>query len=65
MAEEMKRVTLLKSGEATYVEKKSEFIGYARPVSSEEEAIEFVKSIKKKHSDRECFFFILQYIFYW
>jgi uncharacterized YigZ family protein len=51
MAEEMKRVTLLKSGEATYVEKKSEFIGYARPVSSEEEAIEFVKSIKKKHSD--------------
>ena len=51
MAEEMKRVTLLKSGEATYVEKKSEFIGYARPVSSEEEAIEFVKRIKKKHSD--------------
>ena len=51
MAEEMKRVTLLKSGEATYVEKKSEFIGYACPVSSEEEAVEFVKSIKKKHSD--------------
>lgn len=51
MAEEMKRVTLLKSGEAIYVEKKSEFIGYACPVSSEEEAVEFVKSIKKKHSD--------------
>ncbi len=51
MAEEMKRVTLLKSGTATLVEKKSEFIGYACPVMSEEEAIDFVKSIKKKHAD--------------
>ena len=51
MAEEMKRVTLLKSGSATLVEKKSEFIGYACPVKDEDEAIEFVKSIKKKHSD--------------
>ena len=47
----MKRVTLLKSGSATLVEKKSEFIGYACPVKDEDEAIEFVKSIKKKHSD--------------
>lgn len=51
MAEEMKRVTLEKSGSAVYVEKKSEFIGYACPVKDENEAIEFVKSIKKKHSD--------------
>lgn len=51
MAEEMKRVTLLKSGTATLIEKKSEFIGYACPVMSEDEAIEFVKSIKKKHAD--------------
>jgi uncharacterized YigZ family protein len=51
MAEEMKRVTLLKSGSATLVEKKSEFIGYACPVTTEDEAIEFVKSIKKKHAD--------------
>ena len=47
----MNRVTLLKSGSATLVEKKSEFIGYACPVKDEDEAIEFVKSIKKKHSD--------------
>ena len=47
----MKRVTLLKEGSATLVEKKSEFIGYACPVMSEDEAIELVKSIKKKHGD--------------
>lgn len=50
MAEEV-RVTLEKYGEAELVEKKSVFIGYASPVASEEEAIEFVKSIKKKHAD--------------
>lgn len=50
MAEEV-RVTLEKYGEAELVEKKSVFIGYASPVTSEEEAIEFVKSIKKKHAD--------------
>ncbi|MBE6683985.1 MAG: YigZ family protein [Ruminococcaceae bacterium] len=33
------------------VEKKSEFIGYCAPVKSEEEAVAFVNSIKKKHSD--------------
>ncbi len=32
-------------------EKKSEFIGYCAPVKTEEEAIAFVNSIKKKHSD--------------
>lgn len=34
-----------------FVEKKSEFIGYCAPVTTEEEAIAFVNSIKKKHSD--------------
>lgn len=47
----MKRVTLEKRGEAEYTEKKSVFIGYACPITSEEEAIEFVKAIKKKHAD--------------
>ena len=30
---------------------KSKFIGYAKPIGSEDEAIEFINSIRKKHSD--------------
>ena len=37
------------SGELT--EKKSVFIGYARPVKSEKEAIDFIAKIRKKHAD--------------
>lgn len=37
--------------EFRFVERKSEFIGYCTPVTTEEEAIAFVNSIKKKHSD--------------
>jgi len=47
----MKRITLEKAASAELVEKKSVFIGYAPPVESEEEAIEFIKAIKKKHAD--------------
>ncbi len=47
----MKRVTLEKAASAELTEKKSVFIGYAAPVESEEEAIEFIKTIKKKHAD--------------
>lgn len=43
--------TLAGEGTATLVEKRSEFIGYAKPVSSEEEAVAFITSIKKKHAD--------------
>ena len=50
MAEEV-RITLEKYGEATFTEKKSVFISYASPVNSEEEAIEFISAIKKKHGD--------------
>lgn len=44
-------VTLGGEGTATLVEKRSEFIGYARPIADEEEATAFVTSIKKKHAD--------------
>ncbi len=37
-------------GEFVIVEKKSEFIGVCAPVKTEEEAIAFVNSVKKKHS---------------
>ena len=44
-------ISLEKSGFSEYTEKKSVFFGYAAPVSTEEEAIAFVKRIKEKHSD--------------
>jgi len=34
-----------------FVEKKSRFIGYAKPVVTEDEAIEFIKKIRSKHPD--------------
>ena len=43
--------TVKRSSEFRIVEKKSEFIGYCAPVKTEAEAVAFVNSIKKKHSD--------------
>lgn len=34
-----------------FVEKKSKFIGYAKPVSTQDEAVEFINSIKSKYWD--------------
>ena len=34
-----------------FVEKKSRFIGYAKPLVTEDEAIEFIKKIRAKHPD--------------
>lgn len=34
-----------------FVEKKSKFIGYAKPVSTQDEAVEFINTIKSKHWD--------------
>ncbi|MGN0642190.1 MAG: YigZ family protein [Huintestinicola sp.] len=35
--------------EARFIEKKSEFIGYISPVSTNDEAVEFINSIKAQH----------------
>jgi uncharacterized YigZ family protein len=43
--------TVAKESVAEFTEKKSRFIGYVCPVKTEEEALLFVNSIKKKHSD--------------
>ena len=43
--------TLHKFGVDEYIIEKSTFIGYAKPIKTEEEAIEFVNEIKKKHKD--------------
>lgn len=44
-------LALIEGGQDEIVEKKSRFIGYTAPVSTEEEAIAFVERIKKKHYD--------------
>ena len=41
--------TLCQRAEASFTEKKSRFIGYCAPVSSEAEALDFVSSIKAMH----------------
>ena len=43
--------TLEHEGEAEFVEKKSVFIGHARPVQSEEEAQAYVKQMKSRYMD--------------
>lgn len=48
-------------GESEYVEKKSRFLGVCVPVSSEEEALEFIKAKKKEHysARHNCFAYII------
>ncbi len=43
--------TLRGAGTATVTDRRSEFIGYAVPVKTEQEALDFIKSVKKKHAD--------------
>lgn len=43
--------TLSHSSETEMTERRSVFLGYASPVKSEDEALEFIKKIKKRHSD--------------
>jgi len=50
-------LVLIKSGEYAFEEKRSKFIGYCTPVSSEMDAKQFVDSIRQRHSDatHNCF----------
>ena len=43
--------TIYKFGEAEEMINKSRFIGYAMPIETEEEALEFIEEIKTKHRD--------------
>lgn len=47
----MEYKTLLKAGQDEFIERKSRFIGYSRPVKTEDEAIAFINEIKSKHWD--------------
>lgn len=51
MAAEELYVTLEKEASASFFEKKSEFIGYACPCKTEQEALDFIAKIRKKHAD--------------
>ena len=54
-------ITLSKEAQASFVEKRSEFIGTARPVKTEEEAMEFITRIRKKYGDarHNCYAYML------
>ena len=43
--------TVEQFGQDEIIIEKSTFIGYAKPVTSEEEALAFIQEIKKKHRD--------------
>lgn len=43
--------TIFKYGEDEVIINKSRFIGYAMPIQTEEEALDFIEDIKKKHRD--------------
>ena len=57
----MAYITIRNYGEDSFIEKKSEFIGYAKRVESEEEAKAFVDEIKAKHKQarHNCFAYII------
>ena len=45
----MNYFTISQPAEASFIEKRSEFIGYISPVSTNDEAVEFINSIKSRH----------------
>lgn len=47
----MEYKTVSAYGDDFFIEKKSKFIGYCKPVTSEEQAKEFIAEIKQKHKD--------------
>ncbi len=44
-------LTIVKAASDEFVERRSRFIGYCRPVTCEEEAVAFISEIKSKHWD--------------
>ena len=62
MAEEKLYITVKGYGEARFEEKRSVFIGYCEHVTSEDEALAFVKKIKEKHKDatHNCYGYVMK-----
>ncbi|MGL5152696.1 MAG: YigZ family protein [Clostridium sp.] len=57
----MSYTTIRNYGEDSFIEKKSEFIGYAKRCETEEEAKEFVQEIKNKHKQatHNCWAYVI------
>ncbi|MBP1581462.1 MAG: YigZ family protein [Oscillospiraceae bacterium] len=55
-------VTIAAPAQDDFFERKSQFIGYIAPVSTEEEALAFLAEIRTKHRDarHNCFAYVLQ-----
>lgn len=51
MAQTVKRVTLASEASCEMTEKKSVFIGHAKPIASEEEALEFIAEKRHRYAD--------------
>lgn len=54
--------TIAERAEASFTEKKSEFIGYIAPCKTEEEALSFIEEIRKLHrkATHNCYAYILR-----
>lgn len=55
-------VTIAERAEDDFFERKSQFIGYIAPITSEEEALAFLAEIRGKHRDarHNCFAYVLK-----
>lgn len=53
--------TVLENGEAEIVEKRSRFLAAVSHIDTEEEALEFIESIRKKHynATHNCYAYVL------
>ena len=53
--------TVLENGEAEIVEKKSRFLSAVSHIDNEEEALEFIEQIRKKHynATHNCYAYVL------
>ncbi|MDE7361735.1 MAG: YigZ family protein [Oscillospiraceae bacterium] len=58
----MEYKTIAERCEARFIEKKSEFIGYLAPVSTEDEAVAFINEIRTMHrkATHNCYAYILR-----
>lgn len=53
--------TVAESGSSQFIINKSRFIGYAAPCTTEEEALQFLSSIREKHKDasHNCYAYVI------
>ncbi|MDP4152644.1 MAG: YigZ family protein [Bacillota bacterium] len=59
----MEYKTVKKEASAAFIERRSEFIGYIKPVQTEEEAVSFINEIRSRHHDatHNVYAYIIRY----